>query len=80
MVKQNMRKYTQRELKHLIRCGIAHNMTNATDAEVMEQWKHGEKVGYSSGTYGINGGLIRNTETGEYYAIAARNSNLFRIF
>ena len=28
----------------------------------------------------INGGLIQNTETGEYYVITARNSNLFRIF
>ena len=75
-----MRKYTLRELKGLIRCGIAHDLTNATAAEVMEQWEHGEKVGYSSGTYGINGGLIQNTETGEYYAITSRNSNLFQIF
>ena len=75
-----MRKYTQRELKNLVRCGMAHDLTNATAAEVMGQWKHAEKVGYSSGTYGINGGLIQNTKTGEYYAITARNSNLFRIF
>ena len=75
-----MRKYTLRELKDLIRCGTAHDLTTATAAEVMEQWKHGEKVGYSSGTYGINGGLIQNTETGEYYAITTRNSNLFLIF
>lgn len=75
-----MRKYTQKELKNLVRCGMAHDLTNATAAEVMEQWEHGKKVGYSSGTYGINGGLIQNTETGEYYAITARNSNLFRIF
>lgn len=59
---------------------MAHDLTNATTAEVMEQWEHGEKVGYSFGTYGINGGLIQNTKTGEYYAITARNSNLFRIF
>lgn len=75
-----MRKYTLRELKNLVHCGMAHDLTNATAAEVMEQWRHGEKVGYSSGTYGINGGLIQNRETGEYYAITARNSNLFRIF
>lgn len=75
-----MRKYTLSELKNLVRCGMAHDLTNATDTEVMEQWQHAEKVGYSSGVYGINGGLIRNTETGEYYAIIARNSNLFRIF
>lgn len=75
-----MRKYTLRELKNLVRCGMAHDLTNSTDAEVMEQWRHGEKVGYSSGIYGINGGLIQNTETGDFYAITTRNSNLFRIF
>lgn len=75
-----MRKYTLRELKNLVHCGMAHDLTNATEAEVMEQWLHGEKIGYSSGIYGINGGLIQNTETGEFYAITARNSNLFRIF
>lgn len=75
-----MRKYTLRELKNLVRCCMAHDLTNATEAEVMEQWQHGEKIGYSSGTYGINGGLIQNTETGEFYVITARNSNLFRIF
>ena len=75
-----MRKYTLSELKNLVRCGMAHDLTNATVNEVMKQWQHAERVGYSSGVYGINGGLIRNTETGEYYAITARNSNLFRIF
>lgn len=75
-----MRKYKLSALKSLVRSGMAHDLTTASTAEVMEQWKHGEKVGYSSGTYGINGGLIQNTETGEYYAITARNSNLFRMF
>lgn len=53
-----MRKYTLRELKNLVRCGMAHDLTNAPAAEVKEQWKHCEKIGYSSGIYGINGGLI----------------------
>lgn len=75
-----MRKYKLSELKNLVRSGMAHDLTNASTAEVMGQWKHGEKVGYSSGVYGLNGGLIQNTETGEYYAITARDSNLFRIF
>lgn len=75
-----MRKYILKELRELVRCGMAHDLTNATEVEIMERWKHCEKVGYSSGIYGINGGLLKNTETGEYYAITARNSNLFRIF
>mgnify|MGYP004525768801 FL=1 len=75
-----MRKYTLKELRELVRLGMAYDLTNASAAEVMTQWAQGEKVGYSSGVYGINGGLIQNTETGEYYAILSRNSNLFRIF
>lgn len=75
-----MRKYKLSEIKNMICCGMAHDLTNAPTDEVMKQWRHCEKVGYSSGVYGINGGLIQNTETGEFYAITARNSNLFRIF
>lgn len=75
-----MRKYTQKELKNLIRLCVAHDLTNAQAEEVMMLWQHCEKVGYSSGTYGINGGLIQDTRTGEYYAITARNRNLFLIF
>lgn len=75
-----MRKYKLKELRELVRCGMAHDLTNATEVEIIEQQRHGEKVGYSSGIYGINGGLIQNTETGEYYAILSRDSNLFRIF
>lgn len=72
-----MRKYTLKELKELCRLGMAKNITNAKPEEIPENY---EKIGYSSGTYGINGGLIQDKNTGEYYAITARNSNLFRIF
>lgn len=75
-----MRKYTLKELKNFVRCGMAHDITNAPEAEILTLWKRCEKVGYSLGTYGINGGLIQDRETGEFYAITARNSNLFRIF
>ena len=75
-----MRKYTLREIKDFIRLGLAQDITNADPDTVAELWKHSEKVGYSSGVYGINGGLIQDTETGEFFAITARNSNLFRIF
>lgn len=75
-----MRKYGQREIKSLVKSGAAVDITNAPEAEVLTLWKRCEKVGYSSGLYGINGGLIRDRETGEFYAITARNSNLFRIF
>ena len=75
-----MRKYKLSELKNLVRSGMAHDLTNASTAEVMEQWKHGEKVGYSSGVYGLNGGLVQDTETGALYAIIGRCTNLFILF
>ena len=77
-----MRKYTQRELKNLVAIGAAQDITTYS-FEKMNEFLHShnfDKIGYSSGVYGLNGGLIQNTETGEYYAITARNSNLFRIF
>ena len=39
-----------------------------------------EKAGYSTGVYGINGGLVEDTETGTLYAIIGRCSNLFILF
>lgn len=75
-----MDRYTQGQLKSLIRCGIAHDITNAPETKIINLKKRCEKVGYSSGLYGINGGLIQDRETGDFYAITARNANLFRIF
>lgn len=75
-----MRRYTQKQLKNLVRDGMAHDITNAPEVEIVNLWKHCEKIGYSLGIYGINGGLIQNRETGNFYAITARNANLFRIF
>lgn len=39
-----------------------------------------DKIGYSSGVYGLNGGLVEDMETGQLYAIIGRCSNLFILF
>lgn len=39
-----------------------------------------EKVMYSSGMYGLNGGVIRDTNAGELYAVSKRSTTLFMIF
>lgn len=72
-----MRKYKLSEIKNLVREGFAVDLTTAHADSIPAQY---EKIGYSSGTYGINGGVIKDTENGTYYAITARNSMLFRIF
>lgn len=74
-----MKKYTLKALRDLVRLGVAEDYTNKP-AENLYTLRRLEKVGYSSGVYGINGGLIEDTETGQLYAIIGRFSNLFILF
>ena len=78
-----MRKYTQRELKALVRTGAAVDITSHGTAEykaLREKEKDLDKLGYSSGLYGINGGLLQGQETGTLYAITARSTAVFIYF
>lgn len=78
-----MRKYTQRELKTLVRTGAAVDITSHGTAEykaLIEKEKDLDKLGYSSGMYGINGGLLQGQETGTLYAITARSTAVFIYF
>jgi len=78
-----MRKYTQKELKNLVRTGAAVDITNHGTAEykaLINKEKDLEKLGYSSGIYGINGGLLQGQETGTLYAITARSTAAFIYF
>ena len=78
-----MRKYTQRELKTLVRTGVAVDITNHGTAEyraLIEKEKDLDKLGYSSGVYGISGGLLQGQETGTLYAITARSTAAFIYF
>ncbi|MFQ6857044.1 MAG: hypothetical protein ACLRPB_00795 [Lawsonibacter sp.] len=72
-----MRKYTLKELRELVRLGMAENINSRDPKTITEPV---EKIGYSSGVYGINGGLLQGKESGNYYAITARNTNLFYFF
>lgn len=74
-----MRKYKLKELRDLVRLGVAEDYTNKP-SEYIYTLRRLEKVGYSSGVYGINGGLVEDTETGTLYAIIGRCSNLFILF
>lgn len=74
-----MRKYKQRELRDLVRLGAAEDYTNKP-SEYIYTLRRLEKVGYSAGVYGINGGLVKDTERGTLYAIIGRCSNLFILF
>lgn len=74
-----MRKYTQKQLRELVRLGCAEDYTHKP-SEYIYTLRRLEKVGYSTGVYGINGGLVEDTETGTWSAIIGRCSNLFILF
>ena len=59
-----MRKYKLKELRELVRLGVAEDYTNKPSEYIYTLCRL-EKVGYSSGVYGINGGLVQeqNTDT-----------------
>lgn len=78
-----MRKYGQREIKAFVRSGAAVDITthdNAARQELEAREKYLDKVGYSSGVYGLNGGLLKGHESGTLYAITARTAALFIYF
>ena len=74
-----MRKYTQKQLRELVRLGCAEYYTHKP-SEYIYTLRRLDKVGYSAGVYGINGGLVEDTETGTRYAIIGRCTNLFILF
>lgn len=75
-----MKKYKLKELRELVRIGAAEDITNADPDTITGLHRIADKIGYSSGAYGINGGLLKDFETGTLYAILSRNANLFRLF
>ena len=74
-----MRKYKQKELREFVRLGVAEDYTNKP-GEYIITLRRLDKVGYSVGVYGINGGIAEDTETGQLYAIIGRCPNLFTLF
>ena len=74
-----MKKYTLKALRELVRLGVAEDYTSKP-SEYIYTLRRLEKVGYSSGVYGINGGLVKDAETGTLYAILGRCANRFILF
>lgn len=75
-----MTKYTQKQLKELIKLGVAEDITNGdgdTRREILKKEGYCDQIGYSHGIYGCNGKLLRGNKTGTLYAITARTSAIF---
>lgn len=75
-----MKKYTKKQLKTLIKDGVAHNITYGnieTRKEIEKKEGYYIQVGYACGTYGCSGALLQGHNTGDLYAITDRTSALF---
>lgn len=75
------RKYTQKEIKGYVRNGLAVDVTSWSFEQIKElQKKPLDKVGYSSGVYGLNGCIVQDIKTGDLYAVTARSSALAQLY
>lgn len=76
-----MRKYSKREMKDFLRLNLATDITNLEDVQdFVSQHPHIDKEGYTFGTYGISGGILKDSDTGEIFVITKRNSVLLYFF
>ena len=69
-----MRKYTQKELKRLVKNGCAVDITNARGYDAIPE--EYIQIGYAVGTYGTIGKLFEGS-SGKKYAITKRSSTIF---
>lgn len=75
-----MMKTTQRELRELVRCGQAVDISNYGCKEADELKKkesYLSQIAYASGVYGCNGQLFKGHETGTLYAITGRTQAIY---
>ena len=78
-----MKKVTVKFIKEIVSNKKGENISlyKFNDIKKLEKKEGGfEKVYYSTGVYGINGGVVKGNATGKLYAIASRNTALFMLF
>lgn len=64
-----MERYTQKQLRNLVKCGVAKDVTYAKDRnDIPENYN---QIGFSYGVYGCNGMLLKGF-SGQLYAVTAR--------
>lgn len=67
-----MEKYTQKQLKNLVKCGVAVDITNDNKRRINNY----TQIGYSCGVYGCNGMLLQDA-TGKLFAITDRTMAIY---
>ena len=75
-----MKKITKKEIREYIRLGLAQDITSYdfNQAEQLRKAHVLDVIAISHGAYGMTGALLQD-ESGECYAITARNSTLFQL-
>jgi hypothetical protein len=69
-----MERYTQKQLRNLVKVGAAKDVTYARDnKEIPESYT---QIGYAAGLYGCNGMLLRGA-SGQLYAVTSRTSAIY---
>lgn len=74
-----MTKYKQKDIKALVADGAAIDITKyaSREHEQLLAQDRPECIGYSIGTYGINGLLLKGRASGTLYAITERASAIY---
>lgn len=70
-----MTKYTQKQLKEMVKYGIAVDVTNACDSGAIPE--NYCQIGYATGIYGCSGMLLKGCESGKLYAVTARTTAIY---
>lgn len=70
-----MTKYTQKQLKELVKSGAAVDVTNASGrGAILENYR---QIGYACGVYGCSGMLLQGCESGKLYAVTSRTTAIY---
>lgn len=70
-----MTKYTQKQLRQLVKSGAAVDVTDADErGAIPENYR---QIGYSLGVYGCSGMLLQGCESGKLYAVTARTTAIY---
>ena len=70
-----MQRFTQKELRELVRSGVAVDVTRARDREAIPE--NYRQIGYSCGVYGCTGMLLQGCETNKLYAVTSNTAAIY---
>ena len=75
-----MKKYTQKQLRSMVKAGIAIDISTGNDdtrTEIRAKEEYLDQIGYASGLYGCSGKLLQGHKTGQLYAIIGHVSAIY---